>query len=285
MVSMLAARAGFVLAHYAFLLLFGFLSFLCGHVLLRRMHFASLGERISLSTALGLGVMAHLLFLLGTVGLLYRWAVLATLGLWLLILGRGHLIELARSCRRFRWWGGRDMALALLVVLILGPLLLLPLYPPSAWDSTEFYLASSKIYVSQHALVLTPYLRFEVYPQLCQLLFTFALLFSDDVAAQLTQFLMLLVLLGAVYSLGCRYFTTRAALWAAALLLGSPLMLYLGSIAYIDIGVTLYLTLAFYALVVWQQVISRRGSCFARASVDLPSALNIPRSLLWLSLV
>ena len=112
-------------------------------------------------------------------------------------------------------------------------------------------LASAKIYVAQHRLVPTPYLDSKCIRNYVQLLFSLGLLFLDEIAAQLTQFLMFLILVCALFSFGQREFSRRAGLWAAAIFVGNPFILYLASNAYIDIGVTLYLTLSLYALAVW----------------------------------
>jgi 4-amino-4-deoxy-L-arabinose transferase-like glycosyltransferase len=253
----LVAQLGFLLGHYAFLVALAMVSFLAGHALLCRLTFNSSWERVSLSMGLGLGIISHLLFLLGTLGFLNRWAVLGAVATWLLAFGRGQLAALKSLAPRLNRHLLYAIGPLLLLSVAAAPVLLLPLYPPNAWDATELYLASAKIYVAQHALVVTPYLRFEVYPQLCQMLFALGLLFCDDAAAQLTQFLMLLILLAAVASFAGRTFSRRAGLWAAALLGGSPLLLHLGTIAYLDVGVTLYLSLASYAMAVWLRNRSR----------------------------
>ncbi len=249
--TLFQSQLGFLLVHYAYVLLLGLVSCLVGRVFVSRMQLESLIEELSLAAALGLGIISNLLFLLGSIGLLYRSAVLSVIALWLVSFKVDQRFFIKRVLNTFRRNINWRLALGILAILLGLPLLLLPLYPPNAWDATEFYLASAKIYVAQHRLVPTPYLRFEVYPQLCQLLFSLGLLFLDEIAAQLTQFLMFLILVCALFSFGQREFSRRAGLWAAAIFVGNPLILYLASNAYIDIGVTLYLTLSLYALAVW----------------------------------
>jgi Dolichyl-phosphate-mannose-protein mannosyltransferase len=249
--TLFQSQLGFVLVHYAYVLLLGLVSCFVGRVFVGRMQLASLTEEISLAAGLGLGIISNLLFLLGSIGLLYRFAIISVIIIWLVSFNVDQRVFVKRLLNRLRRNTNWRLAFWLLAILLGLPLLVLPLYPPSAWDATEFYLASAKIYVAQHRLVPTPYLRFEVYPQLCQLLFSLGLIFLDDIAAQLTQFLMFVLLVGAVFSFGQREYSRRAGLWSAAILVGNPIILYLASNAYIDIGVTLYLTLSLYTLAVW----------------------------------
>ncbi len=77
------------------------------------------------------------------------------------------------------------------------------------------------------------------------------LILSDDVAAQLVQFLMMgLVALG-LYAWGQRLFNPRVGFWAAALWLSSPLVLWAGSSAYIDIGFACFIFFGVYAFSNW----------------------------------
>lgn len=114
-----------------------------------------------------------------------------------------------------------------------------------------YHLAYAKAYTQNHQIVLTPYLRFPVFPQTNEMLFTLSLLFFDDVTAQLVQFLMMAVLAMALIAFGQRLFTKGAGLWSAAILLQSPLVVGLGSAAYVDIGLMLFVTLSVYALWNW----------------------------------
>jgi 4-amino-4-deoxy-L-arabinose transferase-like glycosyltransferase len=244
----------FLLVHYFYFGALAACSYVVGHALIHRVSFASAWERLALSMALGLGIISHILFVLGQLGLLLRMTVVAALLVWVIGLNWHEVRRLSGALLRVP---SRTTLVALGVVLfgclVAAPILCLPLYPPHDWDATELYLASAKIYVEQHALVVTPYLRFEVYPQLCQLLFALGMMFADDLAAQLTHFLMLVLTAVALIAWGHRAFSSRAGWWAGALFLGSPIAIWLGSTAYIDLGVALFVTVAVYCLYVWLQ--------------------------------
>jgi 4-amino-4-deoxy-L-arabinose transferase-like glycosyltransferase len=244
----------FLLVHYLYFGALGVCSYVVGHALIRRVSFQSAWERIALSMALGLGIISHILFVLGQLGLLLRMTVVAALLVWVIGLNWPEVRRLSSALLRVP----RRATLIALGMLLFGclvaaPILRLPLYPPHDWDATELYLASAKIYVEQHALVVTPYLRFEVYPQLCQLLFALGMMFGDDLAAQLTHFLMLVLTAVVLVAWGYRAFSPRAGWWAGALFLGNPIAIWLGSTAYIDLGVALFVTVAAYCLYLWLQ--------------------------------
>ena len=82
------------------------------------------------------------------------------------------------------------------------------------------------------------------------------ILLISVVPRKLIESLMMITLFTAVIAFGQRFFTTRAGLWAAAMLVGSPLVLWLGSVAYIDMGVTLFTATTIFAF--WHWLESRR---------------------------
>jgi hypothetical protein len=109
------------------------------------------------------------------------------------------------------------------------------------------------LYVAAERIEVTPYLRNPVFPQTAEMLFVVALMFSDDVSAQLIQFLALLCVVAMLFAMGRRFATTRVGLWAGALLLSYPLVVWLGTVAYIDMLLVLFLTAAMYAFLVWRE--------------------------------
>jgi len=81
--------------------------------------------------------------------------------------------------------------------------------------------------------------------------FTFALVLYDDIAAQLIQFLMLVLLLMALVGFGRRVFSKQVGWWSAAILLAHPVVLWCGSVAYVDIALTFFSALATYTFWNW----------------------------------
>ncbi len=259
----------FALSHYFAVGLLALLAYVFGRRLTLAVRYDSLLEQLGFSIALGLGLIAYIVFALGLCGLLNPALLISLLLIGLLICNRVWLgwLKPARRAQTVlkRRNKGRVLFVAVAVSIVLLPLVILPLYPPTAWDATEYHLAAAKSYVQNHQLVVTPYLRFPVFPQNNQMLFTLALLLYDDILAQLIEFLMMAVLVVAIISFGQRFFSRRAGLWAGAILLQSPLVIGVGSVALIDMGLMFFVMMMVYAL--WNYLESRQQQWLVLAGV------------------
>ncbi len=118
-----AQQISFVLIHYVALAVAALLAYSIGRRLTRRLSYHSEFESIVFSTALGLGVIAYVIFLLGLLKLLY----VPVLILALLLLFAFGFSEL-REVRRLRL-SKRVAFRYLLIVVLATPVLLMPLYP------------------------------------------------------------------------------------------------------------------------------------------------------------
>jgi 4-amino-4-deoxy-L-arabinose transferase-like glycosyltransferase len=266
------ALAGFLLAHAAYLLLLALAAAWIGRGFVPRLRFDSWMEEAAVALGLGLGVLAHLVLLLGLLGRLSRGPLLAGIALLLAAAAPGSLRRLRETAPRVVRPSRTAIAAGVLVLLVALPLLALPLYPPTDWDATAYHLAQARIFVEEQRVVPTPYLRFAVFPQLNEMLFTLGLALLDEAAAQQAELVVLAALLLAVAAWGRRYLAPRAGLWAAALVLGHPLVAWLGTTAYVDLGLTLFTTLA--AACLWNWSAERRRSWLVLAGVFLGFALG-----------
>lgn len=244
----------FVIRHYAFLISIGILSYGIGRVLLKKINFDGKAEQFSFCTTLGLSILAYFILFIGTIGVLHHWLVLSVMAVifllcWHIWIELFQMVLSGLSQRSKGKW--IFVVFFVMFILFILPILLMPLYPPTAWDSTMYHLAYAKIYTHKHAISLTPYLRFPVFPQTNEMLFTLALLFYDEISAQLMQFLMMIILSVGLYAFGYRHFSTKSGIWAIAILLSSPMIIWLGSSAYIDMGLTLFVTMTFYSFFNW----------------------------------
>ncbi|HMH50838.1 MAG TPA: phospholipid carrier-dependent glycosyltransferase [Candidatus Acidoferrum sp.] len=236
------------------------LAYAVGRRLTARLPFGSAAESIALSITLGLGTLAMLTFALGLLGLLQRWAVggvlLAALAVgWPALPGRLSVLSALAALER-------KPALVVLggfAAAVVVPLVMLALYPPLAGDATSFHLAAPKLHIAAERVHLTPYLRFPIFPMLNEMLFALMLLFAGDVAAQLVQCLTMLLVALLLYAWGDALRSPAGGLWAAALWLGSPLVVTFGTIAFIDSGLTLFVTASAYAFFKWMSEGGTRG--------------------------
>jgi len=247
----------FFVNHYVFLIGVGILSYGIGRRLTQRIRFDSAAEQIAFCTTLGLGFLSYLILLIGTLGLLHRWLILAVMGVVFLLCASAW-IELFRGVssayKKRGWLSWEPIIFILLTIFVISPVLFLPLYPPTAFDSTMYHLPYAKIYTQENRIVFTPFLRYAVSPQTNEMLFTLAIRLYDGVAAQLIQFLMLGVLATGLYAFGRRHFSQRVGIWATAIFLSNPLVLWSGTSAYIDIGLALFVTMGIYSFFNWVQL-------------------------------
>jgi hypothetical protein len=228
-------------------------------------------ERWAVPTACGLAALSHLGLLLGFAGLLRPAPVL-------LIFAAVHLLgfRVWRGLRGGLWGGGiaprwRPVVLA---VAALFPFALLAVYPPTAFDATLYHLPFARGFVASGGVPFLADLRFPVFPQANEMLFALVMLFAPDLAAHGVQWLMTMLTAGLVWAWGRDAFSGPAAGWlAAAIFLGSPVVVYLAGSGYIEAGLTLFATAALYAARRWRGSGERRwlvlSALFAATAADV----------------
>lgn len=253
MVLTVTDTALFLLKHLVFISALCLTSYLLGRRVTPRFVWHSLAEKAVFSIGLGLGLMSGLVFLAGITGHL-RSSLLA-FGIALIILTSfgvgGELWDDLKLVYRRAVEQPRKMRLWVVFAMLLVPAAILALYPPTAFDATMSHLPLVKQYLRDGQISPAPFLRWSVLPQIQHMLFALGMLLCDDIAPQLIQFLMTLLTGFSLYSWGARHFTPGMGLWAAALWLAHPMVIFVGTAAYIDIGLTFFLLLASYALFNW----------------------------------
>ena len=228
-------------------------AFGAGHLLTRRIRFATRLEQGVFTTALGLGVCALALLGLAVAGVLYEPVVAsATIAGAILVLIRfgrraGRLLAAAGTAGR-----GRYPIVAIVLATLLCQYWLLSMvttqYPPILWDSTAYHLTLARTYLDTHQMTAPPGLIFPVVPALNHVLFAWALSMGGDVLPSMIEHaLMTLATLGLV-AWGVRAGSISLGLCAAALWIGHPLVAMLGASAYVDVGAACFAFLGLYAL-------------------------------------
>jgi 4-amino-4-deoxy-L-arabinose transferase-like glycosyltransferase len=246
--------AFFLLGHLLITLILGACAAALGRRLTWRLAYADSLEALFFSTSLGLGVLGSLIFLLGLLRLLYTQVMLALITAVLVVSFRVWRRLIVRLTGRLRssWIGSRRPWLAFILGLVMVPTLLLALYPPTEWDTTLYHLPYAQAFSEEHRLLFLPDLRFPVFPQLNEMLFVFTFLLADDVATHFVELTAMFLTALGLAAWGGRISSQRSGLWAAALWLGNPLVVWLGTSAYVDAGLTLFVTSALYAWTRWR---------------------------------
>jgi hypothetical protein len=209
-------------------------------------------ERVAGATAIGLAAFGQMLFLLGLAGWLRPLPVALMLAGALAVSVRGQSLRGPWSpSQEGTERAPRAVAAAMAVAAV--PLLLLPLYPPTGFDATMYHLPFAKAFAATGGLPPLPDLRFPVFPQLNEVLFAGALLLWDDLGAQLLQALAGLLTAGLLVTWEGRDGSRTVGLVAAACWLGTPMVVQLSGAGYVDLGTTLFFTLAAFALDRWRR--------------------------------
>ncbi len=219
-----------------------------GETVLHRLAVGRRRQRWALAGTLGWGLIAQSMFVLGLVGLLERWIVLGLLGLGHLVCHRTWRSVAGRRLLDWRRTWRRPAAVAALAIA--APCFVLALYPPTGFDATVYHLPYAGAFADSGKLEFLADLRFPVFPQAGEMGFVLGFFLSGEVAAKLTQLLAMLLTAGLLLDWG-RLYDRRAGVWAAALWLGNPLIVWLGTSAYVDATLALFVTAAFTAWERW----------------------------------
>ncbi len=226
-------------------------AYLVGRCLTTRVTFRSGAERSFFATGLGLAVLGTSAFLLGMAGAL-RGGLLA-LGVLSVCLGFCREVAKEDAVRLRNLWRRRGsepfaFVAAALAALLVAPVCLIGLYPPTGWDATMYHLTAAKLYASSHGVAFSPFLRCNWFPQFNELLYAICLLWFDDVTAQVLEVALFALCGLGLYAWGHRLSGRGAGALAACLWLTSPLAAANAAAAYVDNGVALFVLLGTYAL-------------------------------------
>ncbi len=208
------------------------------------------------SVALGLGAMAHLMFVLGALGLLYpivAWVLVSmgtVMALFELFCGWRELIRVNFSSHFSMF----ETGLFLLILLnSLYPLLAGALSPPFWWDEAAYHLAVPKIYIRHHAIVYIPFIPYSNWPMEAEMLFTIGLLLCSESLPHLIEWISFLFTSYSLYLFGKRFFSPTTGWLSAAVFSATPMTLTLAGTGLIESTLTLYISLATFFLLQWIQ--------------------------------
>jgi hypothetical protein len=230
-------------------------------------------QEIAFSATLGFGVTASLVFVLGLANQLTRPVVLLTIAaLHLISHGVWHdTIRRARSAVASSDWR-KSVPHFIFVLVLIAPMLLLALYPPTQFDATLYHLPYAVAFADSGGLPFLETLRFPVFPQLQETLFVLGFFLTGEVAAQLCEFVALMLSGIVMVAWGRSLVNHRVGIWSAALWLGNPLAVWLGGAAYVDIGLTLFVTASLFAWHRWLRGAHNRWLVLSAALIGFACA-------------
>lgn len=220
-----------ILMPLAFFVGLGLTCWAWGEALLRKLGDEEDSEqRWATASALGVGVFAQGLFLLGLLDLYDSWALAAYVAL-------GHAIAATTGI-----WRSASAVLRRTAPFAAAslPTIAISLYPPIGFDATVYHLPYATSFLELGGLAFLPELRFPVFAQLAEVAFVPAVLWVGDVGAQLCQALCLLIGGGVVYRWGRNRGDANVGRLCAALWFGLPLAVWIGAQAYVDVELALF---------------------------------------------
>ena len=203
----------------------------------------------------GLGVFIYLLMLLGFTGLLNRNYVLIILTVFL-FLGLKD-INIKKTLKNFKFYfifddSGYFIYFKALILIFAIFYLGLSLSPTLEGDSLAGYLILPKEYSKAQGLLPVDYAYGSFLPQNGHLISTVGFLISDQILAQLlVSWLMGIICIATIYSIGVFIFNRQSALTGSLIWYGTYSVAYLSQSAKIDLAWTAFELLALYIFAQW----------------------------------
>lgn len=193
---------------------------------------------LTMRSIVGLAIWGHGLLVLALAGQLRRGPILSIAA----VLVIGGALRL-----RGRPQIAPPSPFAIALTVFAAPWFLLALFPPLAFDETLYHLPFIDTFARTGTLGFISHMRFPVFPVLQELLCVPLFLFFGDTSTHLVALLQGVLTAALVFEWGSRVHR-RAGTLAAALVLGSPLVLHNATITYNDTAVMLFCTAGLYAL-------------------------------------
>ncbi len=257
-----------------------------GRRALQSLNFNSSLEAIAFQTGLGWGILSLATLGLGLAGLLYPILFWSLLLLALLLLRR-DVMALAGEARSitlpmespFERWLGLFCALTLVIAFFYA------LTPPTGWDTQTYHLVQAKRAISLGRIAPPPDIVYFSFPSLVEMLYLAGMVLKGDGVAQLIHLSFLLLTLGLLFSLASRYFNSRVAWLACAILLAVPSLVAVSTWAYVDIALVFFSLAALAALLVARQAPVQGWYVLAGAFAGLAAGVKYTGAIVPLALL
>lgn len=221
-------------------------------------------ERFAYSCAIGLGIAAYGVLLIGLCGFLSFWPVtLMWLGLavggWRGVVDNNT--DLAAFARQLvsgiasvsvRRPGSFVSVLGALSVCIVACVAVASCFKPPAsleWDAISYHLADPRLFLMAHRISSLPTEHHSNFPFLMEMLYTVGLMYEGYALANLMHLVMTALTAVAMFGF-CRRIQGSVCGWIAVILfVSTPVVLWESSVAYVEMGLGLFTTLAVLAAV------------------------------------
>lgn len=215
-----------------------------GDLLLKRD--ASAWVRVTIGTALGLGLASLLLLTLGVLQL-WKPVLLQDIALAACMGGVVRAADLWRAEKAFQWPRRAEWLAALLLLFLFSVTLLLACSPVTDWDGLSYHLAVPKLYLQHGGIYWIPFIHHSNFPFATEMLFAPAVASHAAPAAKVVHWVFFLLASAGAGSVAARLFGRASAIWTALAFALMPVALWEAGAAYIDLSTAAYTLLSVIA--------------------------------------
>jgi len=217
-------------------------------------------DRAVFGLAIGFGIIAYGVTALGLVRFLQPWAIV----IWLIIIAIISWREWSRVIGNTdkylhdlqNMWQGLSLWKTLILIAIIITFFLFTFYalaPPIDTDGLADHLYVPKLFLQANRYFSDAEIRYTNYPFTIESLFVIGMAFGSDTFPKLIHLSLGALVFTATYSVSRRYLGSNGGWISTTILLGMPIIPVWSSMAYIDMGWTLYELLAIYAIILWSE--------------------------------
>lgn len=209
-------------------------------------HHLSYLEKIVFSSGAGFAILSFIVLASDYLGLasniFYFIILLAGFILFLTVAGKIHEHIVSGA----RYW----MLIALIPMLssLIGALA-----PPTQYDSLVYHLAFPKVYLESGKILFVPHNFYFSFPQNMEMLYQSAVSIDSDILANLIHWTFLALISFQVYTFSKRYLNRETGILAALIWFFTPLVLFLSTGTYIDLGLAFFVFLSFYNIILFNE--------------------------------
>lgn len=144
------------------------------------------------------------------------------------------------------------LLLSLIIFLFLGVEIILNLTPPISRDALIHHLAVPKLWFRQGGYYEIPWADYSYYPMYINLLYLVCLIFKNDIAPKFVHLCFGLGTGSLIYVYLKQKFDYRWGLLGVVIFFTTPIVVWLSTSAYIDLGMIFFTTGSILAFVRWR---------------------------------
>lgn len=225
------------------------------------------------SLALLIGVYSYIIFTLGILGLIYKPIVFLVSTVYLLTCvyyfrtSLANFSNFVKHKKKFLVKINRKnlisaltkdkFAYLLLFLLSLQAFVnLIGVFAPEiSFDALWYHLTLPKIYILQHTIIHIPgnLLYYSDMPKLTEMLYTSAMILTNEYFAKFISFLFGILTIAAIYGLSRKYFSKSLSLLSSVIFYSCLVVGWESITAYVDLTRTFFEIMAFWGFINWTE--------------------------------